>query len=114
MTKDAGDAIICPLCKSRLITATYLSDDELHRIIARKIKGKKLKNDEEVRFRKAWKVSSLIQNFGNKALLVLSGYGVGPDTAARILRNVASFDRLVKEIYMAEKTFVRTRGFWDH
>ncbi|MEM2873093.1 MAG: DEAD/DEAH box helicase [Nitrososphaerales archaeon] len=113
-TKDANDAIICPLCKSRLITATYLSDDELYKIITRKIKGKKINDDEEVRFRKAWKVSSLIQNFGNKVLLVLSGYGVGPDTAARILRNVANFDQLVKEIYMAEKTFVRTRGFWDH
>lgn len=112
-TKDAN-IIICPLCKSRLITATYLSDDELYRIITRKIKGKKLKEDEEVRFKKAWKVSSLIQNFGDKALLVLSGYGVGPDTAARILRNVVNFDQLVKEIYMAEKTFVRTRGFWDH
>ncbi|MEM3382905.1 MAG: DEAD/DEAH box helicase [Nitrososphaerales archaeon] len=113
MTKEANDSIICSLCKSRLITATYLSDDELYRIIARKIEGKKLKKDEEARFRKAWKVSSLIQNFGNKALLVLSGYGVGPDAAARILRNVANFDQLVKEIYIAEKTFVRTRGFWN-
>jgi ATP-dependent Lhr-like helicase len=112
-TKDAEDIIICPLCRSRLVTTTYLSDDELHKIITKKIKGKKLKDDEEVRFRKAWKVSSLLQNFGNKALLVLSGFGVGPDTAARILRNVANFDQLVKEIYMAEKTFVRTRGFWD-
>ncbi|MCP8316654.1 MAG: Lhr helicase, partial [archaeon] len=112
-TKDSEDAIICPICKSRLITATYLSDDELHKIIMRKIRGKKLKIDEELKFRKAWKVSSFIQNFGNKALLVLSGFGVGPDTAGRILRKVADFDQLVKEIYMAEKTFVRTRGFWD-
>ncbi|MGQ9468589.1 MAG: hypothetical protein ACUVTD_01990 [Nitrososphaerales archaeon] len=111
-TKDAEDVIICPLCKSRLVTATYLSDDELHKIIMRKIKGKKLKIDEELKFRKAWKVSSFIQNFGNKALLVLSGYGIGPDTAGRILRKVANFDELIKEIYMAEKTFVRTRGFW--
>ncbi len=112
-TKDAGDFLICPLCKSRLITATYLSDDELLKMIVKKIKGKKLKSDEEMKFRKAWKVSSFLQNFGNKALLVLSGFGVGPDTAGRILRKVADFDQLVKEVYMAEKTFVRTRGFWD-
>ncbi|NWG09521.1 MAG: DEAD/DEAH box helicase [Nitrososphaerales archaeon] len=111
-TKDAGESLICPICRSRLITSTYLSDDELSRIIKQKIKGKKLKSDEETKFRKAWKVSSLIQNFGNRTLLVLSGFGVGPDTAARILRKVADFDQLVREIYTAEKTFVRTRGFW--
>ena len=45
----------------------------------------------------------------------MSGYGVGADTAARILRNMISGDEanLIKQIYEAERQYVVTRGFWD-
>jgi len=58
-------------------------------------------------------VSSLIENFGKTALTVLSGYGVGADTAARILRNMVDEENLFKQIYTAERQYVVTRGFWD-
>ena len=59
--------------------------------------------------------SSLVENFGATALTVLSGYGIGPDTAARILRNMVDEDGdgLYKQIYDAERQYVMTRGFWD-
>jgi len=60
-----------------------------------------------------WKVSSLLENFGKTALIVLSGYGVGADTAARILRNMVNDEVLYKQIYEAERQYVMTRGFWD-
>ena len=63
-------------------------------------------------FKKSWKVSSLIQHFGKKAIITLSGFGIGPDTAARILRNMLSEEDLFKKIYFAEKLYVTTRGFW--
>ncbi len=58
-------------------------------------------------------MSSLIENVGRTALIVLSGYGVGADTAARILRNMVGKDNLYKQIYEAERQYVMTRGFWD-
>ena len=61
---------------------------------------------------RAWKVASLINNFGEKALLVLSGYGVGVDTAARILRNYVDDENVFKSIYNAERQYVTTRAFW--
>ena len=63
---------------------------------------------------RAWKVSSLIENFGKTALIVLSGYGIGADTAARILRNMVDEETLYKQIYEAERQYVMTRGFWDY
>ncbi|MHB1909415.1 MAG: DEAD/DEAH box helicase [Nitrososphaerales archaeon] len=112
-TSDVVDPIICPLCHSRLVTETFSSDLDLPRIIQKKRAGKKLEPEEEKKFRRAWKTSSLIQNFGKRAIIILSGFGVGVDTAARIIRRTADEEQIYKNIYIAEKNYVSTRGFWQ-
>jgi ATP-dependent helicase Lhr and Lhr-like helicase len=112
-TNDVKEPIICPLCRSRLITETFSSDLDLPKIILKKKKGLPLSDDEEKKYRRAWKTSSLIQNFGKRALVILSGFGVGVDTAARIIRRTADEDQFYKNIYLAEKNYVATRGFWQ-
>ena len=107
------NSLICPYCKSRQITATFYSDYDLPKIIRKKQDGKKLSLDEKKKFDRAWKVASLIENFGKLAITVLSGYGVGADTAARILRNMVDEEIIFKQIYEAERQYVVTRGFWD-
>ncbi len=112
-TNDVKNILICPYCKGRQITATFYSDYDLSKIIRKKHEGKKLTSDEKHKFDRAWKVSSLIENFGKTAITVMSGYGVGADTAARILRNMVDEEHLFKQIYEAERQYVVTRGFWD-
>ena len=112
-TCDIKNTLICHYCKGRQITATYYSDYELPKIIRKKHDGKKLSADEKHKFDRAWKVSSLVENFGRIAITVMSGYGVGADTAARILRNMVDEEHLFKQIYEAERQYVVTRGFWD-
>lgn len=112
-TKEMPERVICTICHSPIVTATYFSDDELPKIVAKKKQGKPLTSQEEERFRKAWKVASLVQNFGRTALFVLSGYGVGPEAAGRILSKLIDEEELLKSIYRAERTYITTRGFWD-
>ena len=112
-TSEIKDVLVCPYCKGRQITSTFYSDYDLQKIIQKKSQGKKISTDENHKLDRAWKVSSLIENFGNTALIVLSGFGVGADTAARILRNMVDEDNLYKQIYEAERQYVMTRGFWD-
>ncbi len=112
-TNEVKNILICPYCKGRQITATFYSDYDLSKIIRKKHEGKKLTSDEKHKFDRAWKVSSLIENFGKTAITVMSGYGVGADTAARILRNMVDDEHLFKQIYEAERQYVVTRGFWD-
>ena len=112
-TNEVKSLLICPYCKGRQITATFYSDYDLPKIIRKKYEGKKLSNDEKHKFNRAWKVSSLVENFGKLAITVISGYGVGADTAARILRNMVDEEHLFKQIYEAERQYVVTRGFWD-
>ena len=103
----------CPYCKGRQICATFYSDYDLPKIIRKKFTGKKLTKDELHKYNRAWKTSSLLANFGKTALIVLSGYGIGVDTAARILRNMVDDEILYKQIYEAERQYVMNRGFWD-
>ena len=112
-TNDVKGVLTCPYCKGRQITSTFYSDYDLQKIIQKKHAGKKISSDENHKFERAWKVSSLIENFGKTAIIVLSGFGVGADTAARILRNMVGEDLLYKQIYEAERQYVMTRGFWD-
>ena len=90
-----------------------MSDLDLPRIIQKKKKAQALNEDEEKKYRRAWKTSSLIQNFGKRAIVILSGYGVGVDTAARIIRRTGDEDQFYRNIYLAEKNYVATRGFWQ-
>jgi ATP-dependent Lhr-like helicase len=112
-TNQINEIPSCPYCKSRQISATFYSDYDLPKIVQKKIGGKKVTPEESHKFTRAWKVSSLLANFGKTALVVMSGYGVGADTAARILRNMVGEEELYKQIYEAERQYVTTRGFWD-
>lgn len=112
-TREVNSILSCHYCKSHQITATYYSDYDLSKIVQKKYSGKKLTTEENHKFARAWKISSLLENFGRTALIVLSGYGVGADTGARILRNMIGEEELYKQIYEAERQYVTTRGFWD-
>ena len=97
---------------SKLVTSTSRFDNELDKIIVRKLSGSQLSADENHKFKRAWKVASLINSFGRRALVVLAGYGIGADSAARILRSYDEDSELYRAIYEAEKQYVTTRGFW--
>jgi ATP-dependent helicase Lhr and Lhr-like helicase len=112
-TREIGDFISCKKCGSKLITTTFSSDYELSKIILNKLKGSEINSEQNHKFERAWKTASLINNFGKMALTVLSGYGIGVETAARILRNYVDDENLYKNIYDAERQYVTTRGFWN-
>ena len=114
MTPSEAYPLRCKYCKGQQITCTYEYDHDLVKIIQKKHQGKKLTPDEKKNFQKAWKVSSLLTTFGKTAQIVMAAYGVGPDTAARILKNRLEDDDdyLIKQIIIAEKTYTLTRGFW--
>ena len=112
-TSEVEAIPVCPYCKARQVAVTFYSDYDLAKIIQKKIAGKKITPDENHRFSRAWKTASLLENFGKTALITLSGYGVGVDTASRILRNMIDEETLYRQIYEAERQYVTTRGFWD-
>lgn len=108
------EVVRCPKCRSSLIAVTYRGDDALGPIIKKKKRGAKLSPEEEKDWMTAWRSAGLLQNYGKKAGIVLAARGVGPTTAARILRShLVREDDLYLSVLRAEREFERTRMFWD-
>lgn len=112
-TRHITEAPRCPRCGARQVAATFYSDFDLAKIVSKRFEGGTLTGEEERRYRRAWKTASLVETFGVTAIMVLSGYGVGADTAARILRSMVDENHMFRQIYEAERQYVMTRGFWD-
>ena len=111
---DLPETIRCPHCKSTLIAATYLGDDGLVKIVKRRIRRQKLTDEEEQSYKRAWLSASLMQTNGKKAAIVMSGRGVGPTTAIRVLRKLHRTEEdFYVDILKAEREYARTRLFWD-
>jgi len=111
---ELPEKIKCPNCKSTLIAATYLGDDELARIVKRRARRQQLSEEEEQAYKRAWLSASLMQTSGKKAAIVMSGRGVGPATAVRVLRRLHRTDEeFYVDILRAEREYARTRLFWD-
>ena len=104
----------CPKCGSTLIAATYTRNDQLLKVVQKKKRNGKLTPEEDHVWRQACFSASLVQTKGKEAVVVLSGRGVGPATATRILRRVHRTEEdLYLDILKAEREYARTRLFWD-
>jgi ATP-dependent Lhr-like helicase len=109
-----SETIKCPNCRSTLIAATYLGDDELARLVERRARRQQLSEEEEQAYKRAWLSASLMQTNGKKAAIVMSGRGVGPTTAVRVLRRLHRTEEdFYVDILKAEREYARTRLFWD-
>jgi len=91
--------------------------------LAKILRKKNLTDEETKEYKRLHKNASLVLSYGKLALLTLVGRGIGPDTAARILRKYNVQDiknseelqiKFLREILKAELNYAKTRGFWDN
>ncbi|MEM4496021.1 MAG: DEAD/DEAH box helicase [Archaeoglobaceae archaeon] len=60
------------------------------------------------------RIANLVMCYGKKAVYALNTYGIGAETAARILsKHYSSDEDFFKALLKAERDFIRTRKFWD-
>lgn len=108
------ETVRCPACRSTLIAATYPRDETLIKIARKKLQRKSLSLEEEREWQRGWTSASLVQTSGKKAVIAMSGRGVGPTTAIRVLRRFCrTEEEFYTEILKAERQYARTRMFWD-
>jgi len=94
-----------------------------NRNLAKSLFKKQRSKEEKKEAIKLNKNASLVLSYGKYAVLALVARGIGPDTAARILRkyNINQLQKseelqinFLRDILKAELTYARTRGFWDN
>ena len=111
--KDLLEEIRCGNCKAKLIASIRSSWIEAQHIIKKKIKGSPLTTEEMRRFDGLEKISDLVIVYGPRAVKALAVRGIGPKTAARILRGMYDTEKdFVKALLNAERQFIRTKRFW--
>ncbi|RLF59983.1 MAG: hypothetical protein DRN27_00915 [Thermoplasmata archaeon] len=116
--KNAPSHPICPKCDAIKIAALpQYRENEMD-----VLKKKKTTDADKKEIKRLYKNASLILSYGKPALITLMGRGIGPDTAARLLRRYDPVDLqrnkdtlydLIKDIHKAEIKYAQTRGFWD-
>jgi ATP-dependent Lhr-like helicase len=69
--------------------------------------------DERAELAKARRAADLVISYGRKAVVAQAVYGIGPQTAARILARMHEDDEeFYKELLEAKLKFIETRPFW--
>ncbi len=70
--------------------------------------------DVENLVRAGYTSAELLAHYGERALLALAARGIGPETARRLLmRLYRDDDAFFIEILRAERSYAKTRAFWD-
>jgi ATP-dependent Lhr-like helicase len=109
----------CSNCNAIKIAVLNRYNKDLAKLLTKKDRTK----DENKEVKRIHKNASLVLSYGKTALLALTGRGIGPDTASRILRRYNRRElekseemqiKFLKDILKAELNYARTRGFWDN
>lgn len=109
----------CPRCGAIKIAVLRRYNKNKANVLSKKSPTE----EEKKEIKRLHKNASLVLSYGKNAIFALSGRGIGPDTAARILRKYNPSDlkkieedeiKFLKDILKAELTYARTRGFWDN
>ncbi len=124
--KEKGSrCLLCHGALSAVLSPRRVEDiDRLSRYAKRKWKSKERPRGRrpprdvppavENLVRSAYTSAELLANYGERALYCLAARGVGPDTARRLLmRLYRNEDDLLTEILRAERSYARTRAFWE-
>lgn len=114
----AGNQPRCSQCGAIKIIVLRRYNKDLSKLLTKKT----LSKEEKKEYARLHKNASLVLGYGYYALTALMARGIGPDTAARILRKHNRLDlsqsdeiqlKFLREILEAELHYARTRGFWD-
>lgn len=108
--KKLPEHITCPKCGSSMIAMINDLDTKL---LDKYLNKERLTKEEKKRIKDSLKTADLINVYGKRAVIALSVYGVGYETAKRILQKLhVNEEDLLRELLKAQREFIRTRRFW--
>ncbi|MEM3781613.1 MAG: DEAD/DEAH box helicase [Candidatus Micrarchaeaceae archaeon] len=107
---EKDEKVLCQRCKSPMLC---LYTDARLETWLRKAEGKKVDERGQRIYDDMLREAGLVEAYGNRALMALSTYGIGIDTAARILKMLRkSYRELYIDLLNAQRNFIKTRKYW--
>ena len=105
----------CVKCGSGLLVPCYWGTAKLSELITKRESKVLLNEDERVELSKARRGADLVLSYGKKAVVAQTVYGIGPQTASRILAEMHDNEEaFYRDLLEAKIRFVTTRQFWGN
>ncbi|MEM3890524.1 MAG: DEAD/DEAH box helicase [Candidatus Micrarchaeia archaeon] len=106
------EKVKCPKCGSSVVTIVpnFVSVEDVRKLL----KKKRLNSEEKSWREKLERSAAIISASGRNGVITLSTYGIGPTKASSILsRPYKNEDEFYAALLEAQKTFIRTKRFWE-
>jgi len=105
----------CESCGSRLLAPVFWSSAYTSSILRKRREKQKLDENDQKALMKARRSADLVIAYGKKAVIAQSVYGIGPQTASRVLSKMHENDEeFYKDLLEAKLQFITTRPYWNN
>lgn len=104
----------CPKCTSKLLAPVFWSTNFVANTLQKKREKFPLDENEQKALTRARRSADLVIAYGKRAVVAQSVYGIGPQTASRLLSKMQeSDDEFYRDLLEAKLQFITTRPFWN-
>jgi ATP-dependent Lhr-like helicase len=108
------ERLACDDCGSPLLIPLNWSGWPVRDALNKRRRKGDLEEDEEQLLVRAKQGADLVAVYGRRAAMALAVYGVGPQTASRILARMHEDDKVFfDDLFEAKLRFITTRPYWD-
>ncbi len=108
--KKDQDKILCMRCSSPMVS-TY--KQEYYDVLSKKKEGKRFTNSERETYTNVIKEASLVDAYGDRALMAFLTYGIGLSTAGKLLKIIRKNEKMFfEDLLRAQRLFIRNSRFW--
>ncbi len=105
----------CVVCRSGLLVPCYWGTAKLSDLMKKREEKAQLSDEERAELSRARRSADLVLSYGKKAVVAQTVYGIGPQTASRILAELRDDEELFyRDLLEAKIRFVTTRQFWGN
>ena len=115
MIADMPEHPACQTCGSRLLAPVFWNTGYVSGVLTRKRKGEALDENDQKTLVKARRSADLVISYGKRGVIAQSVYGIGPQTASRVLAKMhEKDDEFYKDLLEAKLQFIATRPYWNN
>ena len=110
---ELSDEPKCLRCGSGLLVPCYWGTAKLSEMVRKRETKSQLTEEERSELSRARRGADLVLSYGKKAVVAQTVYGIGPQTASRILAEMHDDEEaFYRDLLEAKIRFVTTRQFW--
>ena len=112
---DLPDHPQCASCGSKLLAPLFWSSNYATSILRKKREKENLDENEQKALARARRSADLVISYGRRAVIAQSVYGIGPQTASRVLAIMHDKDEeFYRDLLDAKLQFIATRPYWNN